>query len=375
MKKIFFVLLGLLIVFPGFAQTRNADNPLKGTWDFQLQKVWKIEGAGDDVFAEIRDIITSGSGRIFVADGKHVKIYILDKEGKFISSFGKSGEGPGEFRNFRMGSRLHLLNDCLMVNESNRIHYFTLDGEFVRTESLPNLMDARAFVSADEFISAPTVIENPNLKKAEVKLVNISDHSEKKIATYQPFEKAVQRQETSEGSTVIAIVLGGITPMMMVEYRDGKIYFGMSDQYKIDVVNLAGKPIGGFYLEGRKPNPVSEKYKNDLLKRLSSQGGAPESMLKNIVDGLPRDASYFENIVVDKNGLIYVFVANPGEDSKKSIDIFSPRGQYLYSSTISVPDGCSIRRVYLKDDLLIMAVEDDEGAISLNKYTIRIPSA
>jgi hypothetical protein len=160
-----------------------------------------------------------------------------------------------------------------------------------------------------------------------------------------------------------------------VEYRDGKIYFGMSDQYKIDVVNLAGKPIGGFYLEGRKPNPVSEKYKNDLLKRLSSQGGAPESMLKNIVDGLPRDASYFENIVVDKNGLIYVFVANPGEDSKKSIDIFSPRGQYLYSSTISVPDGCSIRRVYLKDDLLIMAVEDDEGAISLNKYTIRIPSA
>jgi len=374
MRKILFIVILLLNVSLVLPQTRNVDIPQKGEWDFQMQKVWEIESAGKDDFAEIRDIISTGSGRIFVADSKHVKIYILNKEGKFISSFGKAGEGPGEFRTFRNDSQLHVLNNYLIVSESNRIHYFTLDGQFVRTVSLPNLMDPRAFVSENRFISAPSVILDSKAKKADIKLYNIKDKSEKKISTYQPFEKAVQRRETTERRMVIAIVLGGITPMMMVEYRNGKVYYGMSDQYKIDMVNLSGKKLGGFYIENRKQNLVSEQYKKDLLKRLSSRGNAPQSMLKNIVDSLPQKASFFDNIVVDKRGLIYVFVSNPGENTRRAIDIFSPRGKYLYSATIKIPDNLNMRRIYLRDELLIIAIEDEEGALKLAKYNILMPA-
>lgn len=374
MRKIIFVMIYILIVSVVLAQTRNADKPMKGEWDFQIQKDWEIEKAGNDDFAEIRDIVSTGSGRIFVSDSKHVKIYVLNKEGTLISSFGKVGEGPGEFRTFQMDSQMHLLNNYLIVSESNRLHYFTLDGQFVKTVSLPNLMDPRAFVSEDTFISAPAVIMDPKVKKAEIKLYNIKKKSVKKISEYQPFDKAVQRQENKDQRMVVAIVLGGITPMMMVSYRKGKVYYGMSDQYKIDIVDLTGKKLGGFYLENRKQNPVSEQYKKDLFKRLSSRGNAPESMLKNIVDSLPENASYFDNLVVDKNGLIYVFVANPGENSRRSIDIFSPRGNYLYSSIIKVPENLSMRRIYLNDELLIIAIEDEEGTIKLAKYTVKLPA-
>jgi hypothetical protein len=235
-------------------------------------------------------------------------------------------------------------------------------------------MDPRAFVSENTFISALSAMIDPRIKKADIKLYNIKKKKEKKIATYRLFEKALQQQESSGRQMVVAIVLGGITPMMMVEHRNGKIYYGMSDQYKIEVVDLTGKKIGGFYLENREQNPVSDQYKKNLLNRMKSRGNAPEEMLQRIVDGLPEKASYFENIVVDKKGYVYVFVSNPGENTERTVDIFSPKGKYLYSGTIKVPEDLNMRRIYLRDKLLLLAVEDEEGVLKLVKYDIRIPS-
>ncbi len=48
-KKVCFLILLMFVCFL-FADVDNPDKPKKGMWDFQLEVVWQIEKAGEDVF-------------------------------------------------------------------------------------------------------------------------------------------------------------------------------------------------------------------------------------------------------------------------------------------------------------------------------------
>ena len=54
----------------------------------------------------------------------------VEKEGKFIKSFGRKGEGPGEIREFNGSQQLHLTKNNLIIVDRSRIHYFSKDGTF-----------------------------------------------------------------------------------------------------------------------------------------------------------------------------------------------------------------------------------------------------
>lgn len=115
-------------------------------------------------------------------------------------------------------------------------------------------------------------------------------------------------------------------------------------------------------------------YYPAVKKELSRDlGDIPQDMLKRIMDGLPPKASFYQDIEIDKHGLIYVFLPNPTGDSLQAIDIFSPEGKYLYSSQLRVEEGLSIQVVYLWDDLLVIAAEDEEGTIKVIKYSVDLP--
>jgi len=371
MKKIIFIVLLIILTIPLLTQTRNPDKPLRGKWNFQMTKIWEIETAGNDVIAEVQNIRSAKDGRIYIVDSKNYKIYIFSKEGKFISSFGKRGEGPGEIKNYHSGDQLFVLNNTLIFADRARIHYFSLDGTFTKSVIIPARLKPRSFVSQDIFISAPATVADPRNKKAKINLYNITNQSETIISEFQPFEKATDSQEGSGGRRItIGIVIGNVTPLMFVKYRNGKIYYGKSDAYKIYVVDLKGKEITSFYMDGRKQKKVSKAYKKELANGL---GDIPQDMLENILNGLPKNASFFQEIEIDKNGLIDVFVSDPDSKNLQAIDIFSPAGKYLYSSEIKVNEGNTIQNIYLKDDLLVIAADDEEGNLKVTKYSINLP--
>ncbi|NIM16964.1 MAG: hypothetical protein GTO45_33770 [Candidatus Aminicenantes bacterium] len=188
----------------------------------------------------------------------------------------------------------------------------------------------------------------------------------------QPYEKATASTEINGQRATVAIVIPSITPMVFVNYRNRKIYYGMSDFYKINVVSLKGKEICSFYIDGRKRKDVSRAFKNDLAKLL---GDIPADVVKNIIDGLPKKASFFQGIKIDKNGLIYVLISDPGNETFLAIDIFSPMGKYLYSSELRLEQGRLIKwgDIYFDDDFLILTVEDEEGNLKVAKYLIKLP--
>lgn len=93
-------------------------------------------------------MVADKKGNIFVFDRRHVKIFKYDKNLKLIKTFGRKGQGPGEFGMFsRSQADIFLYiskDDFLYVGDrfNLRIHCFDLDGNLIRdvkirTKGLP----------------------------------------------------------------------------------------------------------------------------------------------------------------------------------------------------------------------------------------------
>ena len=369
MKIIALVMLVFTLTASLFTQVKNPDTPLKGKWDFQMKKNWEVEEAGNDVIGSVQNIGSADDGRVFIMDSKNYKIYIFSPEGKFISSFGKRGEGPGEIKNFEMGEQLFMVDQHVLVVDRSRISYFSLDGTFEKSIVYSTQMRPREFVSEEAFISAPVNLDLGG-KTAEIKWYNVNDKSEKTIAEYQPFKKAAATDRGSGRTVTVVAVFSGVTPIMMVKYRNNQVYYGMCDTYAINRVDLKDKKTSSFSIEGREPREITPAIKKELAAGL---GDIPQDMLERILDGLPKKASFYQDLIIDNRGFVYVFLANPTAGPIQGIDIFSPEGKYLYSSQLRVEDDSSIPAIYLRDDLLVIAVEDEEGTVKVAQYSVQLP--
>jgi outer membrane protein assembly factor BamB len=351
------------------AEIINPDKPLKGVWNFKAEKLWQINGVNDDGFALINQVRVSDSGKIFVHDGKMKKYYILSPEGKLLHTFGKEGEGPGEIK-WIEHARMFPINDQLIIADSDNIHYFSEKGEFIRSvrnsyfQHRPSLI-----LNRDEFLSAPMVTTNPKNVNGKIKLYNLKTAKESVVANFSIFRRSV----ASSGGMTVAMVIGGVTPLMILGHHDGRIYYGMNSEYKINVSDMKGKVITSFGVD-REPIAVPAEVKKKMSER---DGNFPKKMLEQIVKGMPDVQTYFERITIH-NGLIYVRLNNLKEDYSREFDIFSPDGKYLYRAKFTVEEGYKIKSgqsTLIKDGFMYVILEDEEEEEAIvAKYKIALPS-
>jgi len=89
--------------------------------------------------------ITVDKKQVYITDQATISIYSL-KDFKLKKTFGKTGEGPGEFRLLpqdKIGLRIAVDNEHIMVNSAGRLSFFTKTGEF---KDQVNLIDPVQFL-------------------------------------------------------------------------------------------------------------------------------------------------------------------------------------------------------------------------------------
>jgi hypothetical protein len=113
-----------------------------------LKKVGEIKDGfsseRENFFIKITGLCCDDEGNLYVADSGWNKIFKFDSNGKFLMSFGREGQGPGEFMGQRRSNPLNITfgNDKkLYINDpgNSRISVFTKDGKFVRQYKVPPL--------------------------------------------------------------------------------------------------------------------------------------------------------------------------------------------------------------------------------------------
>ena len=129
-----------------------AENPSDASgeeWRLQLPAVLEIgrsegEGGGPDLFGFIARVIRLSSWHIAVADGLAGEIRVFDEDGSPLLTFGRRGEGPGEFTS--LWSIAELTGDSIAAidNLGGRISLFTSAGAFARSFPIPRLPGAPA---------------------------------------------------------------------------------------------------------------------------------------------------------------------------------------------------------------------------------------
>ena len=111
-----------------------------------LKKIGEIkEGFSserENFFIKITGLCCDDEGNLYVADSGWNKIFKFDPNGKFLMSFGREGQGPGEFMAHPRRAHLKISfgNDGkLYVNDpgNSRISVFSKDGKFLKSHKTP----------------------------------------------------------------------------------------------------------------------------------------------------------------------------------------------------------------------------------------------
>lgn len=186
MKKIVFLIVILMLSALLFPLVKNPDKPLKGVWDFKPEKAWEIENAGDEVIGKIGQIEVNQDETLYVFDRLGIN-YIFDKNGTFIKSFAKKGEGPGEIR---MQRKLFCIKDMILIyvylsgigpsyRHQQDIDIFSLDGKFlyrscIKFDKDSEIIEAfftRGILIRKDSVYAGLEDEEGNVKIAKYKII------------------------------------------------------------------------------------------------------------------------------------------------------------------------------------------------------------
>ena len=369
MKKLFFILIILLSLAVFSSNIVNNTKPLKGNWDFNLSQEWSVDSGGSELLIKTGGMRTDEDGNIYLMELKHGKIFKFDKNGKFVATIGKRGEGPGEFR---MAFNFFIVGDNIIVPSTGGIfQYFGKDGKFIKSVNTGSFVFPRYYLNKNNFVWVRSDREGRGKDPEKISIYDMRTKKSKDIKTISPEELLTAQK----GGMVLMIKDSQTTAGVVLTMQGKNIVFGKSDKYKFVKIDLEGNELSSFSLEGRERKSISEKFKRKRFESISLNGGRmPKEMIDQMVKGMPDIATYFSRIFVGKNGLIYVFIADLENQNGQEVDIFSPEGKYLYHGEIKVEEGSKISSmIAFYDNFIFMFVEDEEGESSLIKYKADFP--
>ena len=370
MRKILCFSALFIVVFILAADGENSDKPKKGLWDFQLERIWRVDKAGEDVFGRPFSLLVSDEEFVYVYDAGNDINYIFDGDGRFLKAFAPAGQGPGEIQG--QGSSF-AVDDKIIIDGMGSIHYFSKKGDYiesVRKDAIRHV--PQIFLSENECITAPLTLIHASDEGAEILRLNLKSGEETRISKFSVFEGST----TGNGEQVVDVIVPGLTPTMTMAYEGGRIFWGMNDSYHINITGLNGKKMGTFNIR-RKKVKVSDSFK----KQYFVDDNIPPDMLKRLVESLPNEIACFHRIDVH-DGLVYVYVPELELGHKwpkiKQIDIFSPEGEYLYKAHLEFDKGLKPLFSPLHNHAMIgknlyIVLADEEDNVVLSKYKIRLP--
>lgn len=298
-------------------------------------------------FSLLNSLAVDDSGNIYTLDPKEVKIRVFDTMGKLLRTFGRMGQGPGEFRG---PGRMKIMSDGILVVYdvlSRRFTYLTLNGKFLKTVSANKLpmgsirIDNRGFVYQHKMGRGYKTVEELIKYDPDLNL----------IMKFHSFEKTRKR---------------GVRNLFPKNFyfdltKDDNLVWILSSTYDIHVVDPNGKTVKRI-LKDYDPVNITNSDKERFIKKESSQELPFRSKLE-----FPDHFPVVTGLFIDDQDQIYTKTSE--KDGKGSIyyDVFDPMGRYI--SRFSLPEN---EQVYVvKNNELYCIIRESESGIPLVKrYTI-----
>jgi len=351
---------------------KNPKTPLYGEIELELEVDLVIGGEDVDenyMFRRVSDIEVDEEGNIYVLDSRECRIQKYDKNGRYLKTIGRKGEGPGEFQ--RPGRITFDARRKLYVDEYKKIIIFEEDGTFEKNVNTDFHVSSYLVTKEGKFLGWSRI----RTEKGSSFDVILVDSNGKKVETVASFPDPIV-VVTKSASGGVSMSRGGSPPyspgLFFCSLSDELGIYGYSSEYKLCVVNSSGE-IVHVIEKDEKRQSTSRKEENEYLEKMierSKGGGIQWSRgdLKKLY-GFAKYKPFFSLIMNDDEGNIYLAKPKPvvKEEEDTYFDFFNKEGYYLYKIKIHKISP----KVIKKGCLYTFRQDEDTGYYKIERYKIK----
>ncbi len=329
---------GVVEEVDGITIVRNPTEPYFGELTIELEEDLEI---GNDEnpnyqFYNVIGIALDSEHNLYVLDSGNHRVQKFDREGHYLLTIGREGEGPGEF--VRLTDVFIDKQDTIYLSDRRRIQIF--DNTGVYKDSIPFENSINDFFLDIDGNVYTCIIQND--EEGSKKYLIKYDKQGKIVNRIAEFSdvQAVQSRDSS-GMTVSfkAYHQYNYWPFLLPISEEQFIYAYPSD-YVITTMSYKGE-IGTKIEKDEPPKPISRTEKDFIINRIEEaferRGRKPPREVVEASCQFPPHRPFFYGMNVDDKGRIYIRKARSvlDESGQDELDIFSNNGYYLYKVFLS----------------------------------------
>ena len=331
------------------------------------------EGAEDYMFGSSVIFNVDEQGFIYATDWESKQIKKFGPDGKHVLTFGRAGQGPGEFQN--PGGVRFAKDGTIYISENwgNRITFFDRNGVYLSQKVLPadifDIWITPVGTSLGSQQIAPQFVGQGPVETF-IKIFDANFHPILELHR-ESFSFPDRSLSPAQAQAEITSEFLARPTALAVMSGEGRIYFGRSDRYSIDVLEPNGTKIMTL---SRAVEPLRYK-KADIDFLLKEYGDSMTSILKSEsltkeylrLIRFPESKPYFRALVPMEEGLLAVVVDIEGL-AAGWLDLFDRAGGFLGRVRASVP----LLNLMFKNGKAYALHKDEGGFLSIERYNYEI---
>ncbi len=312
-------------VVDGVKTIRNPETPKYGTFAFDLVEDLAIGEEKDEAyfFPQSASVNADGQGWIYVCDVGNRRVQVYDRNGAYLKTLGRQGQGPGEYA-YPMGVFFDAIGDAC-INSGRSLVVFGPDGVFKKNILIKTSLSGFVLGPGDTIVgrTQPNIREEGGPKN---KLLQLGPDGEvlRTIATYPV-------NGVSPGQVLFHWYSGQLA---FCPRSDDSLYYGFSLEYKVHVIDGEGRELFAFSTAEKSQGITGQEA--DLTRESGIFAWYGQGDPRTAPLDLPDHRPFFTRFYNDDSGRLYVIRSKPitEKDVKTSdIDVFSKDGYYLYRMT------------------------------------------
>lgn len=352
----------------GVKIVKNPKEPIYGEIYLDLEEDLKIGNEADEnyQFYRVRDVALDSHLNIYILDAGNHRVQKFDKNGNYLQTIGRKGQGPGEF----VGPSNVFINsqDNLYVSEGRRIQIFNSSGNFMKSIPLENAI-SDFYVDSRGNIFANASWRNEEGRKRVIVKINSEGKIIKTIAEFSDI-KLVKKKDSEKVVTIQA--RHSYTPNLLLSAVDKQVFtYAYSLEYKIFIIDNDGKLLSKIQVE-EDSHSISQSEKKHIIGRLmASASRSGQKFPLDVVEeacNFPSIRPFFWEIIVDDLQRIFLWKVKSVLDKSEEneFDVINKEGYFLYRAKIPV-----VPKIIRKGFLYDIKEAEDTGEISIRRFKIK----
>jgi hypothetical protein len=271
--------------------------------------------------------VIDDSGMIYALDSQEGCVQVYDESGQLLNTFGKKGQGPGEFS---LPAGIQITPEgTLMIEDTlnRRLSYYSFKGEHIQDISTATKLALGAIQIDNQGNMLGTQVGAPEGGNMFFEY-NKYDKELNPVFNLAKVEFPIPIPGSGNKMNIMDV---------LIIYRfdnKGNIVFARNQDYEIKIFNPEGKHIRTIKKEF-KPIKITEEDINEMLERIPSNAGGVNA--REMIE-FPKNFPPFQNLVLDEQDKLYARTYVKGKNKDEYVvDIFDAKG-LLISQLVTKAD-------------------------------------